>query len=646
MVTLKIDGQTAVTAAGQKFSIVRENPYFTKAGTYSFSITLPLGCQQNARIFGAVNRHDVAARRVSLPAVLMADAVPVLEGVATVTSITDTEVELQLLADWSEFNSENYDTIYIDELPLGEVMSFTQVYNRHKADPSYRIPAGNIVLEAEIGAAYGERAADEIALWPTYHPAFTREEMMSLLDSLGYSPGTSVHFLPVQTTSARTGDGSGETEMALNDFRVYFSASEAVSRFYQENPGYYYTPHLTLDSLIRRVFSAIGYTVTGISSDIPLTAVVTASASRTHVIAQTLPHWTVCEFIEQVENFAAVRFIFTGKTLAVRPVSACIASEDIPLRVTDDFSTRIADDDEAASSSAPGLSYDLPQDNINVWDKLPDDYMSLCTVTEGITPSLSEGGSYRGTIFENGGRQQYLYRQGDGTYVLRPVNTFRDTGADSPRTSLGIYPASLAVRRVRIERSSTEWDFLTIPEIVGSGLWREYPLQWWNGTEPLPDSGFDLQQAIEGETDDNGSAPDGLPVVIFGGQTQDALPVITADGQDRRPWQFPSVYTDIAPYRWLIPAAENPDTGGICPYSLALFTPSGSDTVTIGRAHAASLPADTTIEYTKYFIASRCPDPASTFIIRGKRFLCKQLTMEITESGVSSLYKGVFYAVG
>ncbi len=639
MVTLKIDGQTAVPAGGETFSIVRENPYFTKSGTYSLGITLPLGCPANARIFGAVNRHDVAARRVSFAASLSVGAEVVLEGRATVTSITESEVEVQLLADWSEFNSENYDTVYIDELPLGEVMSLSQVYNRSKADPSWRIPAGNVVLEAEIGATYGERAGDEIALWPTYHPAFTREEMMSLLDSLGYSPGGSVHFLPVRSTSA-SDEGSGGNEMALNDFQVYFSASEATSRFNLTTGGYYYTPHLSLDSLIRRVFTAIGYTVTEISSALPLSAVVTASASRTHVIAQTLPHWTVCEFIEQVENFAGVRFVFTGRSVAVRPASACIGSEEIPLRVTDELSTQIADEDEAASSSAPGLSYDMPQDDINVWDKLPEDYVSLCTMAYGITPSPGDGDSYRGTVFENGGRQQYLYREGEGAYVLRPVNTFRDTGAEGSRTSLGIYPASFAVRRVRVERSSTEWDFLNVPEIVGGGMWREYPIRWWNGTDPLPDSGFDLQEAIEGEGDESGSAPEGLPVVLFGGQSQDVEPVITGDGQDRRPWKLPSVYTDFAVYRRLIPYEENP--ADVCPYSLALVDLPGS----IGRAHADAVRVDTTIEYTKYFVAHRCPDVSGTFVVRGKRFVCKQVTMELAEEGMGHVFKGVFYGMG
>ena len=45
------------------------------------------------------------------------------------------------------------------------------------------------------------------------------------------------------------------------------------------------------------------------------------------------------------------------------------------------------------------------------------------------------------------------------------------------------------------------------------------------------------------------------------------------------------------------------------------------------------------------FLADELPNPRSTFLIRGKRYICEKITATFTENGMSQLLKGVFYEI-
>ena len=51
MTTLYLNGKRAVVDEGQALKLVRENTYFTKSGTYTYNISLPI-CPENIAIFG------------------------------------------------------------------------------------------------------------------------------------------------------------------------------------------------------------------------------------------------------------------------------------------------------------------------------------------------------------------------------------------------------------------------------------------------------------------------------------------------------------------------------------------------------------------------------------------------------------------
>jgi len=92
-------------------------------------VSFPLaGCKENRRIFGAVHRPEASRKALlkrSFTFALTAGTFA-LSGRAAVTSVSQEEIKLQLLAGKSAFNfdstnTDNGEEVYIDELPLGIV---------------------------------------------------------------------------------------------------------------------------------------------------------------------------------------------------------------------------------------------------------------------------------------------------------------------------------------------------------------------------------------------------------------------------------------------------------------------------------------------------------------------------------------------
>ena len=121
MIELYLDGKPAVLKAGMSIKLTRENVYFIKTGSYTYDVELPLQCAENRGIFGSINRKDVKTQSKELNALLIVDNVPLLNGKAVISQVTDTSVKVQLLGGNSEMNFYvKSGKLYIDELDLGD----------------------------------------------------------------------------------------------------------------------------------------------------------------------------------------------------------------------------------------------------------------------------------------------------------------------------------------------------------------------------------------------------------------------------------------------------------------------------------------------------------------------------------------------
>lgn len=118
MIKLILDGKTAALPEDIDLTLEFENPFFTKNGSYSYDIELDLNNTLNLSIFGNINRLAVRKENVKMSCLLYKNDRLFFVGNATIMSISDTTVSVQLLGDSSSIHFFSKD-IYIDEMELG-----------------------------------------------------------------------------------------------------------------------------------------------------------------------------------------------------------------------------------------------------------------------------------------------------------------------------------------------------------------------------------------------------------------------------------------------------------------------------------------------------------------------------------------------
>lgn len=91
---------------------------------------------------------------------------------------------------------------------------------------------------------------------------------------------------------------------------------------------------------------------------------------------------------------------------------------------------------------------------------------------------------------------------------------------------------------------------------------------------------------------------------------------------------------------------EEPGTGELTPICQGLFTLNRHDSTDfegmVQDVFKAYTPADMRAETQVSFISERQLDPLALYIIRGRRYVCKQLEYTVTERGCDKCVKGTF----
>jgi hypothetical protein len=104
------------------FKLIRENPYFTQADSYTLDVSIPMDILDNRRFFQNLQRMETSKAPAVMQCRLLVDNIPVIYGSARVTQVSGQSVKVQLIGGNSEINflsGDNND--FIDQLPLGSV---------------------------------------------------------------------------------------------------------------------------------------------------------------------------------------------------------------------------------------------------------------------------------------------------------------------------------------------------------------------------------------------------------------------------------------------------------------------------------------------------------------------------------------------
>ena len=97
MIELILDGKAAALKDDVKIKLTSCNPYYSSASTYTYEVELPLALPANREIFGDIDRLDTQKQSRKLDALLRSGGHDLVTGKATITSVTEDAVKVQLL---------------------------------------------------------------------------------------------------------------------------------------------------------------------------------------------------------------------------------------------------------------------------------------------------------------------------------------------------------------------------------------------------------------------------------------------------------------------------------------------------------------------------------------------------------------------
>lgn len=599
---LVINGKCAAIKKGTSFEYVLENRAFTNSDGYSLSITLPLrGCPENIAIFGNIHRQDVAEKGMTLPCEILNRGLR-MNGVLTVVEVTESEVKAQFLEGRSADNfSGTLEDVYINELDLGEWPNLTT----QTATP----------LQSWMGIKYG---MEEVAL------PWVNDYSGNLQNAVTFN--TKQKDYVWDTTANPLKSLSWQTYLIVIASRICDVVGYSYDfRDWENSPQRYLLVCNTLPA-----------------------------AWEVRNFAYALPRWTVAEFFEKLEDFMGAEFEFNhldhhvtfSFASDVVDKAGCVEVKE----VLDTFTTEVdMENEDSKYRYACNVAYaecDHRQWPVYSCDwfikryresNFPNTGFTFLEEFNTLSQLLSAMSQYSVCrSWQKGGRpNRLLYaRDTDGYYVLRsyksvytnrrignsriydyycciqPVNMFGPLNVDDKAQTLELelVPAWLDETDETLgtclflsfdEYSETAIDLSDI----GTDDWRQ-------NLQPSP-----MQILKNGKPSERKAYYDKIFLGYWDGTIRNygklPFPIIE---KDIILHDFTSIHTD---------------------YSLRLQE----------QPAATGYHIDTSHKYHFSFLSNELPDVRSVFLISGKRYVAEKITATFTETGMSQLFKGVFWRI-
>ena len=626
-----INHKEAVIKKGSSFEFISENRYFTGSDSYTLAIEFPLAdCPKNLAIFGHINRKDIVTQQYLFDCEIFAGKFYKL-GSITITEISDKSVKCQFLEGRSVQNYDNtLDDIYINELALG---SWPNAYSDSSTAEQYMI-----------------------AEFPYY---------------------TAVPW--VNNTSGNIQNNVQYSGSTLNWHPDFVSSSEKRVSF---------MPFMIF--IFQKIFDVLGYTY-----DIQawnasrfkwllICNCVPGSWNRTNW-AYVLPHWTVTEFIEELEKLMNCQFEIDpiSKTIKMSfPSTASACSNIVELKVINEITSTVTEEDESEFEESMGKAYasvdsekytamttTLPRDVLKADEVLgPGRHFSAGIMVDDHLDTLNQMLSE--DVFDTAPTQYILrintkaaykpYKQ-DHFYVQKGTSCIYDYADDDPRGS-GVSVDSTQFYAERIS------EFAPIEPVNQGGKSIELKIV----PAIIDEIGYDFAIFLDpGELEDEDEIYDN-----YDGKTSKADIFIRkyekevqkevfdkifvafwnanlfAEFKEERTlirerkvaWQMniENVYKRCIPHP--VVSSYEPVWAESCKKP-TYFENGSSYSLALQTRNFVNKKIDGRTKYTFKFIADDIPEVGSTFLISGQQFLCKKITATFTEKGMSQLLKGEFYRI-
>lgn len=683
MIELFLDDKPAVLRDNVNIKLTRENVYFTKSGSYTYDVELPLQCAENRAIFGSINRIDTLTEYHVFHAVLRVDNVVLLDGKAVINQVTEAAVKVQLLGGNSEMNFYTKgEELYVDELDLGdwmhELTSQPEPQPAEKGTAFYRA-----VLDwmecVDIRFLNKPESQDQTKAQNTYD--WWRKRWWSHDNSRGYDD--------YDNTTGLNNRGVAFPVINVNSqWNHYCSSGLLCNEIVMRKHGSGYFPEYRLEwenqdeksdgtpqvcpsympmlcRAIRKVLSAVGYEI-----DIPglrrlytdntlFRRIFIVTANNRVDIAKALPHWTVNEFLTQVERFLGLVFEVDEITKSCTLVSHQTWWTDTPFPIediVDEYTSEVSKEDTTDVSNG-NIGFSMEDSEYH----LSDDILGAATMDNRFTSFaqmqtyLRNGASAddKNKLFNVLGHQFIIatVKDSDGNvteYYFKEVNQFgalrRQLDKKDIDVELKIVPATTTMQNVPFvittaytQNGKTYYHETKVDEVPMPILTIEGPSDV--GEKLLVRAAdtvkTDLESLISGETTVDSASEVDKMYVAYVPETMTAI----SNANMSCVGDYPVVQPCSA-YEVKANAYGNKHISAQNFLTLQRL----HDKETIGNtSFADGSVIDTTVKYCIKFISKELLKPTRAFLIHGQRFACEKLEYQITSKGVSPLVTGYFY---
>lgn len=620
MTEVYIDQQRVFFKENTNLKLTIENTFFEDAGSYTLDVIFPLHIEENRKAFGAINRLDVSKRYKTFDAMIVVDSRVVFKGTAKITNISDAEVKLQMLSGNSHVKFwTKAQKMYIDEFQYEYTDKCTSFDRFAHLDGAGSVP----VIDA--GSFPGKKGIF------CYVP---------ILDENGSENQVlNSHQLIMNTA---------EFEVISHGYSVDHLPSYV--RVYREN----ICPNLMF--VTRWILGHLGYSVRRndrdndfVNSIYIATAAHTTknstsynmkSSSEEKAMAKALPHWTVEEFIKQLQNFLNVTVVFNDLDSTVDIVSSAYTDGEIDISndILDEFEVEVFDDADVESNLFDSnVKYKEGASEYHEIDIVDKDLISSfneihCTVQESLTQwdcmsaeekkmaiwttesgqfcakvEIGEDGketlerirfNHFGAIIRNSENENDVELKispvATTTEIKMPVYTYFNSSGGGITTNLFV---------VRDRRKQTVLCLQNHYEAASR------PTVWdaINGTKEEGSEKEDIMQVF---LMDDEAVPSGFYYLTF--QTPFTH------------WDYNRPGNNVEHKNWSL-ALANDDS--------AYY---------IGKYHESARRQNRNAEHRVKFTADRIPSVYAIFLIRNKRYACKKLEVQFGAEGMEKVINGYF----
>ncbi len=641
MLQLYISNLPAILQKGASIKLTRENPLFNFGGDYTLEVTMPLtGCPENLRIFGALH-HDAtpvlpyASRKY--PFRLLTGEMNI-EGEAIVTETTEESVKVQLTAGRRTLEYAVPDDAYIDELDLG-------YFQRGRFPPDDERNYTQIDVDLNPDAPTPRGIAQYYYYLSVRNPSSANYE-----EFLQYTRGdlteTDGPCFPIYST----------TEEKLINYQFAKVHTESGLTVYEFIPV---APQPYLLIVISRIMEALGYDF-ALTEELQgkwFSRVFIANSRPVAKLAKALPHWTLREFLQEVQNLLGCVFLVKGRkvTMRMNPDFYSDIVERCELKVVaDDIQTNFDAEARQETSSAGNVDYDWTEEDLQL--RLPDEvwenaaiqeynsYAALVQAANALSYSVKKQSRYLFIDKSTGFVYAHLLDKSDDNVNTQwklaridymPPLIRKDDSRDID-TDLRITPVRLTMNPLdEVEGVDEHGQPVT---------WRRtlpYPVMRTADTTLEGAEWYSVNAKINpSEEDDEREKKDAgekevLEVALWNGRSQ---------------YQYEDAGGHMASQE--VPTsvgADTPETTGV----IKAFGITNDDDVFrltntaagVGKMLADSPAIDVRAERRLQFLDRNDYDPTLPYLIRNRLYACKRLELTITEEGLQPLKTGYFYPI-